>query len=244
MINIFKKHKNTLLEGIKDGIPIGIGYFAVSFSLGIAAKHAGLSAFQGFLISALVNASAGEYAGFVLIAADASYLEFALMTLISNARYFLMSCALSQKLKPDTPLHHRLIIGYDVTDELFGISIARHGFLDPYYTYGAILSAAPCWAIGTMLGVIAGNMLPLRLVSALGVALYGMFLAVIIPPSRENKTIAILVVISFILSFTGETFPFISKISGGTRTIVLTLIISAVAALLFPVKKEDPENDA
>ena len=106
-----KNRKKELLEGIKDGIPIAAGYFAVSFSLGIAAKKAGLSALQGFLASAWNNASAGEYVGFVLIAADASYIELAVMTLITNARYFLMSCALSQKLRPETPLWQRLLLG-------------------------------------------------------------------------------------------------------------------------------------
>lgn len=236
--------KTQLTEGMRDGIPIGMGYFAVSFSLGIAAKRVGLSPFQGFLTSALINASAGEYAGFVLIGANAAYLEMALITLITNARYFLMSCALSQKINPNTPLHHRLLLGYNINDEIFGISIARQGFLSPYYTYGAIITAAPCWAIGTMLGIIAGNLLPLRIVSALSVALYGMFLAVIIPPSRKSKTIAILVVISFILSFIASILPISAEISEGTRTIILTVAISAAAAIIKPVKQEENTHDA
>lgn len=238
-------NKNTQLkEGMRDGIPIGMGYFAVSFSLGIAAKRAGMSPFQGFLTSALINASAGEYAGFVLIAANAPYLEMALITLITNARYFLMSCALSQKIKADTPLHHRLLLGYNVNDEIFGISISRQGFLHPYYTYGAIITAAPCWAVGTMLGIIAGNLLPLRIVSALSVALYGMFLAVIIPPSRQSRTIAVLVVISFLLSFISSVLPIIANISEGSRTIILTLVIAAAAAIIKPVNKEENQHDS
>ena len=117
----------VLLAGIRDGLPIGLGYLAVSFSLGIAARNAGLNAFQGFLISLLNNASAGEYAAFTVIAADSGFLEMALITLITNARYLLMSCSLSQKFSPDTPLIHRLLVGYDVTDELFGIAISRPG---------------------------------------------------------------------------------------------------------------------
>ena len=116
-----KKHSTALREGIKDGIPIGLGYFAVSFSLGIAARNAGLTALQGFLASLSTNASAGEYAAFIIIAADAPYLEMVLVTLITNARYLLMSCALSQKFSPDTPLYHRLLVGYDVTDEIFSL---------------------------------------------------------------------------------------------------------------------------
>ena len=157
--------RQVLVNGIRDGIPIGLGYFAVSFSLGIAARKAGLSPFQGFLASLFNNASAGEYAAFTLIAANAGYLQVAIITLIANARYLLMSCALAQRFSPDTPFFHRFLIGYDVTDELFGITIARPGWLNPYYTYGAILVAAPAWSIGTALGIIAGNLLPLRAVT-------------------------------------------------------------------------------
>ena len=165
--------RQVLVNGIRDGIPIVLGYFAVSFSLGIAARKAGLSPFQGFLASLFNNASAGEYAAFTLIAANAGYLQVAIITLIANARYLLMSCALAQRFSPDTPFFHRFLIGYDVTDELFGSTIARPGWRNPYYTYGAILVAAPAWSIGTALGIIAGNLLPLRAVSALSVALYG-----------------------------------------------------------------------
>ncbi len=231
--------KKEFYEGMKDGIPIGLGYFAVSFSLGVAAKNAGLTAFEGFIASLLNNASAGEYAGFIVIAADAGYLEMVLMTLVANARYLLMSCALSQKFAPHTPLRHRLLIGYDVTDELFGITIARPGTIAPFYTYGAIAVAAPCWAVGTALGVIAGNLLPLRVVSALNVALFGMFLAVIIPPARKDRTVAALVAISFLASFSAAKLPFTSRLSDGTRTIILTVLLSAIAAALFPVKDEE-----
>ena len=180
-----KFSRKIFCDGMRDGFPIALGYFAVSFSLGIAARHAGFTPMQGFLASLLNNASAGEYAAFTLIAANAGYLQVAIITLIANARYLLMSCALAQRFSPDTPFFHRFLIGYDVTDELFGITIARPGWLNPYYTYGAILVAAPAWSIGTALGIIAGNLLPLRAVSALSVALYGMFLAIIIPPAND-----------------------------------------------------------
>lgn len=236
-----KFSRKVFCDGIRDGFPIALGYFAVSFSLGIAARHAGFTPMQGFLASLLNNASAGEYAAFTLIAAQASYLEVAIITLIANARYLLMSCALAQKFSPGTPFFHRLIIAYDVTDELFGITIARPGILNPYYTYGAILLAAPAWAGGTACGIIAGNALPLRAVSALSVALYGMFLAIIIPPARKSKIVAALVAISFALSFACNYLPGISSLSEGTRTILLTVIISGAAAILFPVKQEAEE---
>ena len=117
--------RKVFCEGMRDGVPIALGYFAVSFSLGIAARTAGFTPLQGFVASLLNNASAGEYAAFALIASGATYLEVAIITLIANARYLLMSCALAQRFAPGTPFFHRLIIGYDVTDELFGITIAR-----------------------------------------------------------------------------------------------------------------------
>lgn len=235
-------HHKALREGFRDGIPIGLGYFAVSFSLGVAARNSGLNAFQGFLASLLNNASAGEYAGFTVIDADAPYLEIILMTLIANARYLLMSCALSQKFSSETPLIHRLLIGFDVTDEIFGITIARPGNLNPCYTYGAILIAMPCWAIGTALGVTAGNLLPLRVVSALSVALFGMFLAVIIPPARKDKIVAFLIPMCFLASFAAGKLPGISQLSDGSRTILLTVALSVAAALLFPVKDEEAKQ--
>lgn len=233
-----KFSRRVLYEGMRDGFPIALGYFAVSFSLGIAARNAGLTPMQGFWASLLNNASAGEYAAFTLIAAKATYWEVAVITLIANARYLLMSCALAQRFAPETPFFHRLIVGYDVTDEIFGITIARPGYLNPYYTYGAILLAAPAWAIGTALGIMAGNALPLRIVSALSVALYGMFLAIIIPPARKNRIVAGLVALSFALSFACEYLPGVASLSSGTRTILLTVLISGAAAVLFPVKQE------
>ena len=154
-----------------------------------------------------------------------------------------MSCALAQRFAPGTPFFHRLLIGYDVTDELFGITIARPGCLNPYYTYGAILLAAPAWAGGTAFGILAGNALPLRAVSALSVALYGMFLAIIIPPARKSKIVAALVAISFGLSFVCNYIPGISALSDGTRTILLTVVISSAAAILFPIKNTEGEPE-
>ena len=235
-----KKH---FLRGLRDGIPIGLGYFAVSFGIGISAHNAHLSIFQGFLLSFLNNASSGEYGGITIIAADSGLWAMALMMLVVNARYLLMSCALAQRFSPDTPFFHRFLIGYDVTDELFGITIARPGWLNPYYTYGAILVAAPAWSIGTALGIIAGNLLPLRAVSALSVALYGMFLAIIIPPARKSRVVAGLVAVSFFLSFICSYLPGISTLSDGTRTILLTVLISCAGAILFPVKTEEENAD-
>lgn len=221
-------------KGMKDGVPIALGYLAVSFSLGIAAKRAGLSSVQGFLASVFCLSSTGEYVGFTLIAAGATYLEIALATLVANARYLLMSCSLSQRMSEDLKLRHRIGMAFGVTDEIFGITIARSGYLNPFYTYGAMSVAIPAWSIGTALGVIAGNVLPIRLVSAFSVALYGMFLAVIIPEAKKDKIVAALIIIGFVASYVASYLPGISELAEGTRTIILTVVISAVAAILFP----------
>lgn len=234
--------KEVFTKGFKNAIPIGLGYFAVSFSLGITAAAAGFRPFEAFLVSFLCNASAGEYAGFALFAAGGGYIEAALVTLIANARYLLMSFAMSLRLKPREKYVHRLCMSFAITDELFALMIASKGYLNPWYMYGAMLAAMPCWAFGTYIGAVAGNILPQRFVSALGVALYGMFLAVIIPPARKNRVIAGLIALCFLASFCVQTFPFLSVLSGGTGTIVLTVLFAAGAALFFPQYSQEEEH--
>ena len=235
-----ESNKKAFREGLRDGLPIGLGYLAVAFSLGITARVSGLSWFQAFLASATSYASAGEYAGFTVIGSGGTYLEMALMILVANCRYMLMSAALSQKLSPDMPYYHRFLLATHVTDELFGINISRQGRLVPAYDYAAFLASGPAWAVGTAIGVIAGNVLPDRVVSALSVALFGMFIAIIIPPTKKNKIIAGIVLVSFALSYASGRLPYIRDLSSGVRIIILTVAIAAVAAVLFPVKDESP----
>lgn len=230
-------------KGLKDGIPIALGYFAVSFTLGIAAKNAGFSAFQSMITSMLINASAGEFAGFTLMAAGAGLLEVVLMEAIANARYLLMSCALSQKLSSDTPLHHRLLLGFYLTDEFFGLSVSVPKTLNPFYTYGMISLGAPAWAFGTYFGCLMGNVLPVNIVNALSVSLYAMFLAIIVPPARKNKVLLVLIIISMLSSYLFGILPIIREISSGVRIILLTILLSGAAAILFPIK-EDTTNES
>ena len=236
------ENKKWYRKGIRDGIPIALGYFAVSFTLGIVAKKAGLTAFEALLTCALTNASAGGYAGFTAIAENSGYIDLAITMLIVNARYLLMSASLSQKFSPSTPLHHRMLVAFDVTDEIFGISIGVKGTLNPYYNYGAMTVSIPGWASGAALGVILGNVLPQSIVSALSVGLYGMFLAIIIPPAKRNKIIAGIVIISMALSFAFAKLPIVSNLSSGIRVIILTVVIALLAAILFPQKEEDDES--
>jgi predicted branched-subunit amino acid permease len=234
------ENKSAYLLGIKHGWPIGVGYFAVSFALGIAARNAGFTALQATAMSALCSASAGQFAGITLANAGASYLEMAAMELIVNARYLLMSTALTQKLDPKLSTGHRLILANYVTDEIFGLSVTVPGKLNPFYSYGLITMASPGWTFGTCLGVIMGNVLPANIVSALSVGLYGMFLAIIIPPTRKSGILACLVPVSMAMSwlFTRMNDLGIFKMSGGNRIIFLTVFISLIAAIFFPHKEE------
>ena len=165
------------------------------------------------------------------------------MEAVANARYLLMSCALSQKLEPKTPMWKRLLLGYCITDEVFGASVSVDGYVDPLFTYGAMMIAVPGWSLGTLCGVLLGNIMPVALLSALSVSLYGMFISVFIPEAKRNKIVACLVLISFAASFAFMRIPLFDGISDGIKIIILTVVISLAAAIIFPVKEED-ENDA
>lgn len=235
-------NRKQFTRGLRTGIPISLGYLAVSFTMGITAKNAGLTAFQATLTSLLVNASAGQYAAFTMMAANSGFLELAIMEAVTNARYILMSCALSQKLPSTAKLWQRMTIGFNVNDEIFGMAIAEPDKLNPYYYFGMMAIAMPGWALGTFLGTSVGNILPASAVSALSVGLYGMFLAVIIPASKKSKIILGVVIVSMAASFAMEVIPVFGAIASGTRTILLTVVIASAAAILFPVKEEEKEE--
>lgn len=236
----------VLLAGMRDGLPIGLGYFAVAFALGIDAKKAGVTPIQGFVASFLTIASAGEKAGFNNILQKAPLLTAIGMLIIASARYLLMSFALAQRLAPGTGFAHRFFVGSVITDEIFGITVARPGFINPLYTYGAALIAVPLWALGTSFGILFSSyVMNERIVSALSVALYGMFIAIIVPPARKDRIVFVCVAASFLLSFLCGRISLIAEhVDEGTRTIVLTLIIASAAALLFPVKETKNAEEA
>jgi len=236
--------RNDIFQGLRDGIPIAMGYFAVAFSLGIIAKQAGLTAPIGFVSSFFTRASAGEYGVYTLVAANAAYVEIVAMCLVVNLRYMLMSAALSQKIAPGTSWFHRVLMACCVTDEVFGISIAHRGYCPPAYTYSAALISTLLWAMGCAAGIVAGGMLPTPVVAALSVALYGMFLAIIMPPARNDRYVLYAVMASFVLSGACRVAPLVSSWSSGTRTIVLTIVISAVAAWLKPIKTEEDHGQS
>ncbi|MCI8639729.1 MAG: AzlC family ABC transporter permease [Coprococcus sp.] len=233
--------RHLFAAGIRDGIPICLGYIAVSFTFGIMSKNAGISVWEAVLISASNLTSAGQFAGLSLITSAASYWEMAVTQLVINLRYCLMSCALSQKLDTRFPFFHRFFVAYGVTDEIFGVSVGTTGKLSPFYTYGVISVAAPGWVLGTFLGIVSGSILPARVISALSVALYGMFIAIIIPPARDDHILRYLVIISMFLSLIFTVMPVLSRISSGFRIIILTLLVAGGAAWLFPVSEEVPD---
>ncbi|MCR5395692.1 MAG: AzlC family ABC transporter permease [Bacteroidales bacterium] len=232
-----------LVQGMRDGLPIGIGYYAVAFSLGIIARNLGIPAWLGFASSLLTRASAGEYGAYSVIAIQATMVEVIGMAVVTNLRYLLMSTSLTQKVARRTPLWKRLLVGCCMTDEVFGISIAYPGQLPPSYPLGATIVAGLMWAAGTASGIVAGDILPEQVVSALSVALYGMFIAIIVPPSRQDRGIAVAVMASFALSGLCAILPIISTLSNGTRTILLTVIIAAAAAIIRPIQPQDIDND-
>lgn len=214
--------------GLKDGVPIGLGYLAVSFTFGIMARGAGLDTWQAVAMSFTNLTSAGQFAALGIIQAGAPCL---------------MSCSLSQKLESGIPSFHRFLMAYGVTDEIFGVSVCRPGMLSPFYNYGLICVAVPGWTLGTLLGAISGDLLPARLLSALNVALYGMFLAVVIPPAKGNRILTGVILASMALSFLFTRIPALDHISSGFKIIILTIMIAGAAAILFPVK-EEPVNES
>ena len=228
--------------GLRDGIPIALGYLAVSFSFGIMAKGAGIGTLEAAVMSFTNLTSAGRFAALCIIKSGAPLLEMAATQLIINLRYCLMSCSLSQKLSGNMPFFHRFLMAYGVTDEIFGVSVCREGVLSPFYTYGLLCAAVPGWTLGTVLGAVSGDLLPERLLSALNVAIYGMFLAVVIPPARESRVLAGIVLVSMAASLVFSSVPFFSEISSGFRIILLTVLIAGGAAYLFPRKEESHED--
>ena len=225
-------------RGIQDGIPIGLGYFAVSFTFGMMAVSGGLTAWQAVLISLTNLTSAGQFAGLGIIIAGGSMWEMALTQLVINLRYCLMSFSLSQKLGKNISTGHRLAVAFGVTDEIFGVSASQEGRLSPWYNYGVMSMAIPGWTLGTLVGAVLGNVLPGFLVSALNVAIYGMFLAVIIPPAKKNRSVLGVVIGAMAISTVFSVVPVLNKVSSGFVIIITTLIVAGLAAHFCPIPEE------
>lgn len=230
-------------RGCIDAVPICLGYIAVSFAFGIEASKIGMTTFQAAMTSLLNVTSAGQFSALELIARNGSFVELAILQLIINLRYMLMSCALSQKLDKKVGTLSRLGISYGVTDEIFGLSVLSKGKLTPRYSYGLIITSVFGWVLGTVLGAISGQIMPQRLISCLGLAIYGMFIAIIIPDTRKSKAVMAVVLSAMALSTAFTLGPVVKEISSGFRIIIVTVVVAAVAAILAPIKISDEETE-
>ena len=224
---------------MKDGVPIGLGYFAVSFTFGMMAVAGGLSIWQAVLISLTNLTSAGQFAGLDIIFAGGSMWEMAMTQLIINLRYCLMSFSLSQKFRREESGILKYIAAFGITDEIFGISAAQEGKVSVFYNYGAMCVAIPGWTLGTLVGGISGSLLPDFMLSALSVAIYGMFLAIIIPKAKENYRFLFVILIAAAMSCAFKWLPVLCKLSSGFVVIICAVVASAIGAWLYPVPSEE-----
>lgn len=233
--------KSQFSKGILHGIPIGLGYLSVSFGFGIMAVRAGLTILQAVGISVTNLTSAGQAAGVNIIAAGGTLIEMALTQLVINIRYALMGLSLSQKLDGKFNTLHRAIASFGITDEIFAVASSQPNKISPKYMYGLIFISFVGWSTGTFLGAAAGQLLPEAVTSAMGIVLYGMFLAIIIPPSRKEKSVLTVVLVGAGISM---LFKYVlTFVSGGFAVIISAVLAAAVGALLFPIKEESEAND-
>ena len=236
--------KTEFYDGVKKGIPIGIGYLAVSFTFGIWAVESGVPIWMVIFISLSNLTSAGQFAGVGLMVAQATFFEIGLSVLLINLRYSLMSLALTQKLAKGTKPGQKLIFGYGVTDEVFAIASTREREVTAHYMYGLISTPILGWTLGTALGAIVGSILPDRLADAMGIALYAMFIAIIIPPAKKSRPIVGAIAVAILVTCAIEYIPVFSFITSGFKMIIATVVASAVMALIAPVKDKEENTDS
>lgn len=228
---------NAFLRGIRHGIPIALGYLSVSFTFGMKAVGDGMTPLQALLISATNLTSAGQFAGLPLMTGGASLIEMALTQLVINLRYALMSLSLGQRLDGTMNTLSRLLFSFANTDEIFAVASSQPEKVGRNYLFGLILTPYFGWTVGTLLGAVAGTLLPEFFRSALGIAIYGMFLAIILPPAKREKPVRLVVLLAVALSLCLQYVPLFSGISSGFAVILCAVIASAVGALLHPVKE-------
>ncbi len=230
--------KHNFLHGVKRGFPIALGYLPVSFTFGLMAVNGGLPLWLTVFISLSNLTSAGQFAGTNLILAGAGYAEIALTTFVINIRYMLMSLSLSQKLEKNITIPQRLVFGFGVTDESFSVASAEPGLLSNAYMLGLISTPILGWTFGTLLGGLICSALPAALSSAMGIALYGMFIAIIVPPATESRQILLIILVATGITLILKYIPFFAFISDGFRTIIATILGAAFGAWVFPEKEE------
>lgn len=226
-------------KGLIDGIPIALGYISVSFTFGLQAISTGLTWWEAVMISFMNLTSAGQFAGLdIMLRGGGFWIEMACTQFIINLRYALMSLSLSQKADKSVKGMHRWFISFGITDEIFAVSIGNDGEISKKYLYGIVLLPLLGWTGGTLLGAVAGNILPPVVRDSLGIAIYGMFIAIIVPPAKKNPAIFKVVVISILLSCIFKWMPVLNHVSSGFVIIICTIISASIGAIFFPVKEE------
>ncbi len=224
-------------KGLRDGIPIGLGYLSVSFTFGLMAVKMGMPALAAIVISMTTLTSAGQFAGLSMMMVGAGYLEIALTQLVINIRYSLMSLSLSQKLDSKLTTLPRLGISFGITDEIFAVASIRDEKVTGRYMAGLITIPYFGWALGTALGALAGSLLPPMIQSALGIAIYGMFIAIIVPAAKQSFPVFLVTAISVVLSCLFRFVPYLNQVSGGFVIILCSVIAAAIGAAKFPKKE-------
>lgn len=236
-------NKRNFKKGFLHGIPIFLGYLAVSFSFGIFAVGSGLSIAETVLISMTNLTSAGQLAAVPIVAGGGGFIELGVAQLVINLRYALMSVSLSQKLDGTVTLLDRFVIAFANTDEVFAVSASQPEQVSREYMYGLIVPPYLGWTVGTALGAVAGSLLPTSVILALGVAIYGMFIAIVVPAMKTHKPTALCVLLAVVLSCVFRFVPVLDRIPGGFVIIICAVSASALFALLFPVGKDEKEGE-
>ena len=236
--------KSEYIDGFRKGIPIGLGYLPVSFTFGVMAVAGGIPVLLTVFTSVSNLTSAGQFAGAKLIFASAGYFEIALTTFAINIRYMLMSLSLSQKVESKMTNLERWVLAFGITDEIFAVAMQQREEINAKYLSGLIATPYVGWALGTLLGATATGLLPDSLRNALGIAIYGMFIAIIIPPACKAKPIAMVVLLSTALSCCFQWLPFLNQISTGWVIIICAVVVSAYAAVRYPMDEEEPPEKA
>ena len=232
---------NAYRTGVNRGLPVGVGYFSVSFGFGAMAAAQGIRALDATLISMTNLTSAGQFAGLTLILAAATLWELILTQLVINSRYALMSLALSQKMGQHIGVLPRLFIAFFNTDEIFALAMAEKGPLTVPFMLGLGTTPILGWTAGTLCGALAGSVLPASIRVALGVMLYGMFIAIVVPPARQEKPVLITVILALILSCMFAWIPMLQQVSAGISIVICTVAAAAICAWLHPIEEEEGE---
>ena len=235
------KENYKFSDGIKDGIPIGLGYISVAFAFGIFATGMGLSVLEAVMISALNVTSAGQLAAVPIIAAHGGFLELALTQLVINLRYALMSISLSQKCDGGVRLFDRFFIAFGNTDEVFAVASSKDKNVGRSYLYGLIIAPILGWTLGTLLGALAGDVLPDIVTNALGIAIYAMLVAVVVPKAKSDMNCAMCVLLSIILSCAFYFIPILQSVPSGFSIIICATAASVIFAILKPIEDEEEE---